>query len=83
MWRVDTNVDLFDGECTYSVSEEVDCLPLDFVFANREDAEKLAKWLNKKDDWTDRLEEIVEHHIGEEKLEEIREKFEKMERNKI
>ena len=81
MWQVETSVHMYTGESAYTVTNQIGGdanLPLTFIFANRKDAEKLSKWLNKKDDWTDRLEEIVEHHIGEEKLEEIREKYEKM-----
>ena len=72
-WYVTTEVDIRTKETEgYMVEHPTQNFPLDLLFVKREDAEKLAKWLNKKENWIDRLELIVdmETDIDIEKLKE-------------
>ena len=48
-------------------------LPIELFFSDRTDAVKLCKWLNKREDWVERLETIVEFHTDV-NLEKIKEK---------
>ena len=80
MWQVETMVRLKDNQVEgYVVSNQVggdSNLPADIIFQSKDSADKLAKWLNKKDNWIDRLEYIVEYETDI-NVEEMKKKFER------
>ena len=57
VWHVTTEV----PTGIYMVEHPTQRLPIELGFHKREPAQDLADWLNKKDNWTDRLELIIEH----------------------
>ena len=65
-WHVTTEV----PTGVYMVEHPTQQLPFELCFTKKEHAQRLADWLNKKDNWTDRLELIIEHEtdIDVEKL---------------
>lgn len=48
----------------YNVRHEIENFPVDLTFTNKELAKEVADWLNKKDNWIDRLETIIEHETS-------------------
>lgn len=80
MWQVETMVRLKDNQVEgYTVANQVggsSNLPIDITFKSKDSAVKLAKWLNKKDDWIGRLENIVEYETDI-NVEEMKKKFER------
>ena len=79
MWQVETTVRLYDkGVVGYSVDNQIggdDTLPIEIVFSEKKEANELRKWLQKKEDWIDKLELIIEMETDI-NLDELREKFE-------
>lgn len=63
-WHTNTIYDFIRDELIgYTCSNQIGgdaTLPVDLIFDEKEDANRLAKWLNKKDNYIDRLELIVE-----------------------
>lgn len=57
----------------YMVENPVENLPIDLIFKYKYNAQNLADWLNKKDNWTERLEYIIEYET-EIDLEKLKEK---------
>ena len=80
MWQTETMVRLKDNRVEgYVVTNQVggdSNLPVDIIFQSKDSADKLAKWLNRKDDWIDRLENIIRYETDID-VEEIKEKFER------
>ena len=63
-WHTNTIYDFIGDELIgYTCSNQVGgdaTFPVDVIFDKKEDANRLTKWLNKKDNYIDRLELIVE-----------------------
>ena len=72
-WHITVEVSLITNKETgrYHVENPVDSLPITIVFYERGEAEKFAKWLNKKDNYIEALETILEN-VYDENLEDIK-----------
>ena len=80
MWHVEIEVSIKEEMETgnYYVMSQSDSIPVDIVFHSKKEAQEFADWLNYKEEWIDRLENIVSYEISYGKLEEIKERYEKM-----
>ena len=80
MWQVETEVSIKEEKETgnYYVMNQGDSIPVDIIFHTKKEAQEFADWLNYKDEWIEVLENVVEYEISNSKLEELKERYDKL-----